>query len=480
MKNLQPLCEHPAIILNPNLKDLILKWRNYILNGKEYKLQDISKWYMDFPYKKFGRIKRSISIEDIPLYYVVDGDGERQPLFMSVPCGKCVVCREKKSKEWSTRAMCESQDSCSPPIFFTLTYNDICLPSNGVRKGACQRFLKRFRINLNRYMGMKCNIRYYICAEYGSKTSRPHYHGIFWNLPLLEPSHITYLIQKSWSFDTSKKYWDTIPNKLDKYGNPVFKYYDDKDKRHRILYGYTSNSVCTDCRVRYAMKYMRKDAQIPAGKNDIFFLSSRRGGLGYQWIEQRLDEYRKNPSLMDVQLTDVWSGKSYKGSLPRYFKDKIAPVTSRLIRKDIRDTFKLWNWYSNKFNTFVGHDYTPNPLVIGHYPTLPFHRCKVYDGESKRKLKEQHLQEHLQCHSDTPSDWMDAYTRDLAKIVDYYESKLLDYDYDIGLSLSTPAYKREHLKYVEKFIDTSPSVSVPDRVFEINRSRRISSYREVM
>lgn len=480
MKNLQIQCSSPAIILNPNLKDLILLNRNYHCNDKHYTIDSFqhSKWYMEFPYKKFGRIKRTLNIDDLSLYYVVDGLGERQPMFLAVPCGKCVLCSEKKAKEWSTRAMCESQTSCSPPIFFTLTYNDFCLPWNGVRKGACQRFIKRLRVNLERYMNCKCKIRYYMCSEYGSKTGRPHYHGILWNLPLLEPRNITYLIQKSWSFDVSKKFYDTLPEQLDKYGDPVLKYYDFKDKRHRVLYGYTTNSVCTKGRVCYAMKYMRKDAVIPNGKNNIFFLSSRKGGLGSEWIESKLSEYRKNPSLLDVQLTDIWSSEKYTGVLPRFFKNKIAPSNSLLIKKDIRDTFKLWNYYTNKFHTFIGFEYTSNSRVLEHYPSLPFHRCRVYDGESKRLLRQQHLQEHLQCHKDNPDDWQDSYTRDLAKIIDYYEWRLLNYNYDVSLARSVPLYKKKHMQYMESFINSQPCSSISDKKFGICRARRIAQYRE--
>ena len=481
MKNLQVQCTNPAIILNPSLKDLILLNRNYHANGVVHSLDTFqhSRWYMEFPYRKFGRIKCALSVDDLPLYYVVDGNGDRQPMFLAVPCGKCELCTEKKANEWSTRSMCESQTSCSPPIFFTLTYNDFCLPSNGVRKRACQRFMKRFRINLERYMKCKCNIRYYMCSEYGSKTQRPHYHGILWNLPLLEPKNLTYLIQKSWSFDVSKKFYDTLPNQLDKYGDPVLKYYDYKDKRHRVLYGYTTNSVCTEGRVRYAMKYMRKDAIIPDGKNNIFFLSSRKGGIGSSWIESKLEEYRKNPSLLDVTLTDVWSGEKYSGVLPRYFKNKIAPSNCLLIKKSIRDTFKLWNYYSNKFNTFVGFDYTPNKRVLEHYPTLPFHRCKVYDGEAKRLKKEIFQDEFKQCQSLNSADYLNQRTCDLAKICDYLEWKLLNYEYDVSLARDVPLYKQQHLKHIENFINSQPFVSIQDKKHTICRSRQVAQYREV-
>lgn len=468
MKNLQPQCENPAIILNPYLKDLILLHRNYYANGDSVILDDRqhSRWYMDFPYAKFSRIKRAIQVDDIPLYYVVDGKGERQPMFMAVPCGKCVCCTEKKANEWITRAMCESQTSTSIPIFFTLTYNDFCLPHNGVRKGAMQRFMKRLRINIDRYCGFKTNIRYFISAEYGTKTKRPHYHGILWNLPLFEPRHLDDIIDKSWSFATNQKFYNSVPGDVDKYGHPLYKYFDEKTKTYRVKYGFTRSSVCTDGRVRYAMKYMRKECDVPKDKNPIFFLASRRGGLGSEWLKTKLQEYRDNPSLLNVELTDVWSGQQYRGTLPQFFKNKIAPSTSLLIKKDIRDSFKLWNYLSNRFHTMIGFSYTPNKRVIEHYPTLVYHDCKIYDGYCRVLKKDDKFD-------------LDAYTRDKAKILDYLEWKLLNYEYDVSFACSVPKYKEQYLEYIERFVNGQPSITISDKAHHIKLFRQRSQVREL-
>lgn len=462
---MQLQCEHPAIILNPHLFDLVLKHSTYYIRGKKYSCG--ATWYDEFPYSYFGKIKRGLDIDELDTCYVIDECGEHQPLFLAVPCGKCVLCTEKKANEWVSRAMAESQTSSSIPIFFTLTYNDFCCPRNGVRKGAMQRFMKRLRVNVDRYCGFKSKIRYFICSEYGSKTGRPHYHGILWNFPLLELSHIDDLIDKSWSFSCSKKFYDSVPSQRDKYGKPVLKFVDEKTGRYRIKYGYTTSSICTDGRVRYCMKYMRKDAVIPDGKNKIFFLSSRRGGIGSSWIESKLQEYRSNPQLLDVSLTDIWSGTAYKGILPRFFKDKIAPPPSKIISKDIRDTFKLWNYYSNKFHTFISYHYVPNPRVIQHYPSLHYHSGRIR-GVVNLYKKEYN------------NDTYDNLTRDTAKIVDYLEWKLLNYNYDIGLSVSTPIYKRERLHYIEHVMQSLPPVDIPDKVASIQRRRQRAKLREVL
>lgn len=475
MKNLLPQCEKPAIILNPNLKDLVLLYGNYYLNDKLYKvdLYIKSRYFMEFPYSKFSRIKKHLSFDDIEKYYVIDGNGERQPIFMAVCCGKCPICKDKKAREWSTRAMCESQTSMSVPYFFTLTYNNNTLPRNGVRKGAMQRFMKRLRINVERYCGFKTNIRYFICAEYGSKTKRPHYHGIIWNLPPLQERHVDDLIDKSWSFATSKNYYDSISDEKDMYGHPVYKYicYEKKKPQYRIKFGYTHTSQCTEGRVRYAMKYMRKESDIPSYvdtstgeikyQNPIFYLASRRGGLGSSWIESKLEEYRKNPSLLDVKLTDVWSGEQYTGTMPQFFKNKICPTNSLLIKKSIRDTYKLWNYTLNKFHSAINYHYSPNPKILEKYPSLPFHKADIPFDKF----------DNSQCDEFTVYENQMQYSRSLNNYLILLEDELLAYEYDVGLAISSPLYKKEHLKYVEKYIASQPQMNVDDRMAFLERSR---------
>lgn len=59
--------------------------------------------------------------------------------------------------------------------FITLTYNDENLPEGGdlADYAEFQKFMKRLRF---RYCRKK--IRFYMCAEYGDKYARPHYHAL--------------------------------------------------------------------------------------------------------------------------------------------------------------------------------------------------------------------------------------------------------------------------------------------------------------
>lgn len=102
-----------------------------------------------------------------------------------VPCGRCATCLQRKQAEWLFRLDNELRHSFSA-YFVTLTYSQENIPFNvdtdtgviqsTVQKRDIQLFMKRLRKTQKR------QIRYYLCAEYGTKTKRPHYHAIIFNI----------------------------------------------------------------------------------------------------------------------------------------------------------------------------------------------------------------------------------------------------------------------------------------------------------
>ena len=478
MKNLLPQCENPAIILNPHLKELILTYKKYHTPLGDVSLSPciVDKYYHSFPYSTFRQLKNELTTCELEQYYVVDSYGDEQPIFLFVPCGKCILCREKKANEWVSRAMCETQTSTNVPYFITLTYNDFCVPKNGVRKRAAQLFLKRLRINMARFTKQDLNLRFFLCSEYGSKSARPHYHLLLWNVPNLDPNWQLHnkmlqdVIQKSWSFMVSKKYYDTLPDLKDKYGVSIYKFYDDVAKRHRVMYGYTVCSECNVHRVRYSMKYMRKDSDIPyvvdpdtgemKYKNDIFFLSSRRRGIGFEWIDSHKEEYRCDPSILDVQLTCKYTGEQYKGCLPRYFKDIIAPTRSRVISKEIRDLYDEYNRLYDSIDAYIPYVNTLHERVLSHYPSLFYYKA--------RKPKEQH------------SDIYTSIIQERLDLCDQMEWYLLSYEYDKEILPFVSQYKHEHNFYVAAFAEYNHLNDIPitDKVALIKAQRLRSRQRE--
>lgn len=102
---------------------------------------------------------------------------------VNVPCGKCNYCLATKRSQWSLRLRRELW-KCDSAVFLTLTYSEDHIPINSLglpelRKDEFQKFMKRLR-----KAAKKSKLRYYAVGEYGSKTERPHYHVILFNLPL--------------------------------------------------------------------------------------------------------------------------------------------------------------------------------------------------------------------------------------------------------------------------------------------------------
>lgn len=194
-----------------------------------------------------------------------------------VPCGKCPECCARRTAGWSFRLMQEDKiSSCSH--FITLTYDTDHVPITSkkfltVTKRDPQLFFKRLRkLNSNK-------LKYYLAAEYGSKTWRPHYHVILFNCDIAT-------IQPAWNLGS-------------------------------VYYG-----EVTGASVGYTLKYISKPKQIPRHQNDDrtpeFSLMSK--GLGANYITDQMVRWH-HADLYGRMYLNLDGGK--KCAMPRYYKDKI-------------------------------------------------------------------------------------------------------------------------------------------------------------
>lgn len=93
-----------------------------------------------------------------------------------VSCGRCLGCLLRRARDWTVR--CSHELSLhDDAMFLTLTYTDEQLPFNQLLPSLCPphlvRFFKRYRKALS-----PRKISFFACGEYGTRTSRPHYHAI--------------------------------------------------------------------------------------------------------------------------------------------------------------------------------------------------------------------------------------------------------------------------------------------------------------
>lgn len=148
-------------------KPLLAKPDGYTSSGKVH-------------YKPIGRYDTELALD--------------YPDAIMLPCGKCAGCRAQKTREWADRMIIEL-DHSKKAVFLTLTYNNEHLPVKyQLTTGQCEMtlqprdltlFFKRLRKKYN-----DKEIRYYAVGEYGSRTSRPHYHCILYGLSLRDFSDL--------------------------------------------------------------------------------------------------------------------------------------------------------------------------------------------------------------------------------------------------------------------------------------------------
>nr|DAG82035.1 MAG TPA: Replication associated protein [Microviridae sp.] len=319
-------CLNPVIIQAHTLAyNLSIYKRYHTPNGMIYIDESVAATYRYcFPKYKYSCRRLGVTIDNVEEFYIPTFDGEIIYMFMVVPCSKCTLCRDKKKREWSFRAICENVYSTSQPLFITCTYNPKHLPKHGVFKEEFQLFMKRVRINLSRKGIDSSNLRYFAVGEYGHKSGRPHYHAIFWSFPSAHFPNITavlHFIESCWRVPTGDYLSD---------GTPV-----------TDSLGFCLVKPCDKGVISYVMKYMRKEPSVPKGCRPVFFLSSRKnGGLGARYARDYKDFYMKHPDCLDISVTDPFSGATQTAFLPSYFKRLYYPSNSSVLDKPTRDAFK--------------------------------------------------------------------------------------------------------------------------------------------
>lgn len=246
--------------------------------------------------------------------------------FVHIPCGQCLGCRIEYSRQWAIRMMMEKEYS-ENAWFITLTYDDAHItdcehdglfdwPYTGIKQypnkthyadldGVCkdaltlnkkdwQNFMKRLR---NAFPDSK--LRFFMSAEYGSRTMRPHYHAIIYNLPLN----------------------DLVFYKKDR----RFTYWNSPTLERLWPFGFSVVAEVDFNTCAYVARYVTKKAsgekaQEKYEKFNImpeFSLMSRKPGLGYKWFEEHGED-----AYESYIITVSTSDGPLRQTPPRYY-DKL-------------------------------------------------------------------------------------------------------------------------------------------------------------
>ena len=231
--------------------------------------------------------------------------------YKEIPCGKCIGCRLSYSKEWANRCLLESKGWANN-YFITLTYAPEKLPLNQELGNATlqpkdlQDFMKRLRIEWQRKHEHE-NVRFFGCGEYGTKTHRPHYHIIAFNLPLFDLEEL----KKTNNGDTL--YYSKELEKIWGNGN--------------VWVGEVNWNTCAYV-ARYIMKKQKgptaKDWYEQSGESPEFVRMSRRPGIAWQYFQDNKDEIYKYDEIRIEKRKKGKKFENFRNNL-EYVKESIKP-----------------------------------------------------------------------------------------------------------------------------------------------------------
>lgn len=213
----------------------------------------------------------------------------------TLPCGVCNFCLSRKRDDWSFRLQKELKISSSA-YFLTLTYDEEHLPlivdkttgevtdtelvkdHLGDLLSSLRHYQKHYDLSTkqrHRAIIKRPKFRYYAVGEYGTKTDRPHYHAIMFNLL----PEIMNIIPTIWTK------------------------------------GHCKIGSVTDASIHYVTKYVIDKHGYKAKKQKPFSFMSKRPGLGSIYWEQNKIKHVEQEQQFVVS-------QGYKLALPKYYAKK--------------------------------------------------------------------------------------------------------------------------------------------------------------
>jgi hypothetical protein len=242
---------------------------------------------------------------------IVRPNGQGNKDRIDVPCGKCMNCLENRRSEWSFRLRQELKGSSSA-YFLTLTYDDLHIPLMylgdiyrqyemdfkfmkgtepvpSLYKKDVQDFLKRLRKKHAKVS--KIPIRYYAVGEYGTNSSRPHYHLCLFNLDYSCTDKVAQIPHSGYWDNTITDVWNM---------------------------GIAHVGNLNDASIHYVCGYLISNQSEPEGANKVFSSMSLKPAIGMRYVQKNIKHHRDNAKFY---VNGTKPGK--KQRLPRYYRDKM-------------------------------------------------------------------------------------------------------------------------------------------------------------
>lgn len=314
-------CLKPLIVKVVDFKPFIKKLSNYV-----YRIRDELKFKLNedtgIGYKILTTDSRSQELE-------LDNEYYHTLKHIEIPCGNCLQCRLKYSKDWAIRCSHEAgYYKCN--FFVTLTYDDDHLTKGYLGNATLvsehfTQFVKSLRQKMKRQFNHN-GVRFFGCGEYGDLTHRPHYHLILFNCPL--PDLSIDFIDKDGQRSRHRNgvgdymYYSQFIQDLWPYGNITV------DDCNYNTEAYVSRYILKKQKGNDAKIYVEKEGVLPP-----FIRMSLKPGIGEKYLEDNYDHLIENPGII-LPRTDK---EPLIAGLPTYYKKKIRERDPELYKKVFTD-----------------------------------------------------------------------------------------------------------------------------------------------
>ena len=292
---------------------------------------------------------------------------------MTVPCGKCEVCRSNRSAKWVDALITESK--CHKyTAFFTLTYSDDFVPrfeidkknrwfvdaktgllhtfaSLGLyrpdmedslkyvlsRKYICyftpyyvQGFIKRLRskVYYNETSTQEKRVRYFCNAEYGPTTHRIHHHGILFFDSDYLANNLQEVVASCWSSDNRNRVSVSI-------GRTEVEFVDSSTKSACYVASYV-NGLC-----RIPKIYSKS----PFSPKSVFSKCPAIGSLFHK--SEDLQQIFDSGAVRMCVKSEIKDAYVYK-PLPQAFKNRLYPKLKGFDEIDTHVRYRLYGFLSER------------------------------------------------------------------------------------------------------------------------------------
>ena len=223
---------------------------------------------------------------------------------------------------------------------------------------------------------------------------------------------------------------------------------------------------------------MRKESDIPKGCNPTFYLSSRRGGgLGYKWCLDHVLWFYQHPDVLTVEIVDKFTGERFTSYIPSYFRRKLYPTPSILIRKEIRDTIQLVDYFLSVraclWQLRLGMtDKEVNVTRKYLHEKFPFYDFDTCVYRFPRFIM------------DNARQFSSCYKEDsllvIENILDPMLTMLNAYEFDTDFYKQLTSAKREHQVFVSQTMLTAPEVDITYVKYKTDNENILAIYKETL